>query len=592
MLLPKTPAISLYPFKNEFRNYGFRFFTRDFLAAIAVAFMTIPQSIAYSLLAGLPPTAGLFSAIFGTIFTASLGSSRHLISGPSTGVAILIQTSIADLLYNYFEIAPQAAIREELILHLLGQMVLLIGIIQIAAGFLNVSKLLQFVSRPVMLGYFMGIMFAIIVNQLYYFLGVPSSGPEISQLYRAWRLIVQLPLLNWKTTLVGCVSLALFLLLKKRQRWKMLPDALFMLVLASVGVFLLHFWLQDSITPTLQFFKPTEHPIPQLYLPLIDFRVINQIFPAATAIAFLAILEVYSISRNFAAKSGQQVQVNQDIFGLGCANFLLSLLVGAMPASGSATRTTVNYNAKAKTRLAAILSGLFIALFLAFGWPLVQHIPLASLAALLIATAPVLVDFKEVRFAIRTTREDRWVFLLTFISCLIFSLDIAFFIGIVISIATYLRRSSIPHLVEYAFNTKGRLMAVIPKEDPHRKVRIIGIAGDLYFASADVFQSALYSVAEDPNVKAIVLRLNNVYHVDASMCLAIRNLKEALDSKDCQLVISGLTEEVWSVFHKAGLIKEIGMENLYFTDESNPQFSTWKACLHAQELVHRKGVSL
>jgi SulP family sulfate permease len=119
-------------------------------------------------------------------------------------------------------------------------------------------------------------------------------------------------------------------------------------------------------------------------------------------------------------------------------------------------------------------------------------------------------------------------------------------------------------------------------------VRIIGIGGELYFASAEVFQNALQSIAEDPNVQAIVLRLNNVHHMDASMCLTILRLYETLQSTHRYLVISGLTEEVWHVFHRAGIVKQLGLDNLYFTDETNPQFSTWKACLRAQELIHKR----
>ncbi len=587
MRVPRSPSVSFPPLRREFSGYGLKPFSNDLLAAFAVALMTIPQSIAYSLLAGLPPTAGLYSAIFGTIFTAALGSSRHLISGPSTGVAILIQTSIADILYNYFDTIEGAA-RDDLVLHILGQIVLLSGLIQIGAAFFNVSKLLQFVSRPVILGYFMGIMMAIYINQFYYFFGIPSQGPDVSQVFKAWKFLAHLQLTDWKTLLIGLGTLGLLLLIRKRKSWKILPDALFVLVIASLIVYALSHWLVNApLTPTLETFGLTDHPLPKLTLPLVDFWLINKIFAAAVAIAFLATLEVFSISRHFSARSGQQIQVNQDVLGLGAGNFVLSFLIGSMPASGSATRTSVNFNAKAKTRLAAIFSGFFTAAIVFFGWPLVQHIPLASLAALLIASAPVLVDFKEVKLSMRTTTEDRWVFLLTFVSCLIFSLDIAFFIGIVISIGTYLRRSAIPHLVEYAFNAKGRLMTIGPKEEVHRKVRIIGIAGDLYFGSADVFQSALQSVASDPNVQAIVLRLNNVYHMDASMCLAIQQLHETLALTKRHLVISGLTEEVWHVFHRAGLVKQIGLENLYFTDESNPQFSTWKACLHAQEQIHR-----
>jgi len=576
-------SVSLSPLKQDFCNYRWSFLRDDCYAALAVALLTIPQSIAYSLLAGLPPTAGLFSAIFGTIFTAAFSSSRHLISGPSTGVAILIQTAIADALYYYSNHITGPA-HDALVLHILGQIVLIMGVIQIGAAFFNVNKLLQFVSRTVMLGYFAGIATALLVNQIFYFFGVPQKGHETIVWLKGLHFFRDIFHLDWATLLIGSISLFLLIILRKLKRaW---PDALIVLIAASAINYALTIWLQKPVAPTLQQFPLTAEPLPQISWPLIDFKLINKIFSSAVAIAFLAILEVYSISRNFAARSGQRVQTNQDIFGLGIGNIALSFLVGAMPASGSVTRTTLNYRFNAKTRFAAIFSGILTAAIILFCWPLVQLIPLCALAALLIAAIPALINYKEIRVAIRATREDRWIFFLTFAACLIFTLDIAFFIGIVISIATYLRRSAIPHLVEYAFNSKGRLAIINPKEDVHRKVRIIGIGGDLYFASADVFQESLQQIAEDPNVAAIVLRLNNVYHMDASMCLAIERLHDTLISTNRYLVISGLTEEVWHVFHRAGLVKRIGLDNLYFTDESNPQFSTWKACLRAQELIH------
>lgn len=585
MKLPSAKAISFAPFLEECKEYSYSYFRSDLWAAIAVALMTVPQSIAYSLLAGLPPTAGLFSAIFGTIFAAGLGSSRYLVSGPSTGTAILIQTSIAEVLANYFENVSGPE-KEALTIHILTQMVIIMGLIQIAAACFNVSKLLQFVSRPVILGYFAGITVAIVVTQLFYFTGItPDLGAD-STLLKMWDLVRHLFAFNGPTLLVGFVGLCvLFILRRSLKNW---PDALLMLVITALVASTLNHWLGMGAIQRLSDYQLPSQPIPRLTFPLIDFSILNKIFPAAVAISFLAVLEVFSISRSFAARAGQRVQVNQDVFGLGISNAILSFIVGALPASGSATRTSLSFRLNAKTRLAAIFSGLFTAIIIFFCWPLVGMIPLAALAALLITTVPTLMNFSEIKLCFRATREDAWVFLLTFLSCLIFSLDIAFFIGIVISIGSFLRKSSTPHLVEYAFNPKGRLVIVSPKEEAHRKVRIIGIAGELYFASADVFQEALQAIVQDRSVQAIVLRLNNIYHVDASMCLAISRLYETLQATHRHLVITGLTEEVWRVFHRAGLVKQIGLDNLYFTDESNPQFSTWKGCLRAQDLVHTK----
>lgn len=583
MKLPKQRAISFTPFVEELKGYTLSTFQNDAWAALAIALLTIPQSIAYSLLAGLPPTAGLFSAIFGTIFVAAFGSSRYLISGPSTGTAILIQTSIAEVLATFYEV-PVGPEREALVLHILTQIVILMGVIQIGAAFFNVSKLLQFVSRPVILGYFAGITVAIVVTQLFYFTGISPDKKADSVLLKAWIFVSHIFQVNWPTLLVGFFSL--FTLIFFRKVLKNWPDALFMLVVAGGVTYGLHFWAGEPLIARLGDYTLAGEPIPELTLPLIDFTLLNKVFPAAVAISFLAILEVFSVSRNFAAKSGQQVQVNQDVFGLGVGNAVLAFLYGAMPTSGSATRTILSFRFGSKTRVAAVLSGLFTGGIILLCWPLVQHVPLAALAALVMVTVPGLMNWSEIALCFRATREDAWVFVVTFFSCLIFSLDIAFFIGIVISIATYLRKSSTPHLVEYAFNSKGRLMIVNPKEDVHRKVRIIGIAGELYFGSADAIQNALQIIAEDRKTLAIVLRLNNVYHMDASMCLAILRLYETLHSTDRYLVISGLTEEVWHVFLRSGLVKQIGLDNLYFTDESNPQFSTWKACLRAQDLLH------
>lgn len=585
MKLPTQRAISFAPFFHQVKEYNFSSFRGDLWAALAVALMTIPQSIAYSLLAGLPPTAGIFSAIFGTIFAATFGSSRHLISGPTTGTAILIQTSIAEILNAYYETATGLE-KEAIVLHILTQIVILMGIIQILAAFFNVSKLLQFVSRPVILGYFAGITVAIVVTQLFYFTGISAAKDVDSVILRFWLFISHIFEVKWPALLIGFLSLAVLIFL--RRTGKNLPDALLMLIFGSVAALLLTHFFQDAVVMKLGGVKLPAEPLPELTFPLIDFTLLNKVFPAAVAISFLAILEVFSVSRNFAAKSGQQVSANQDIFGLGVSNAILSFLYGSLPASGSATRTSLSFRMNAKTRFAAILSGIFTAVIIFFCWPLVQHIPLAALAALLLATVTSLVNWKEIKLCFQATHEDAWVFVITFLSCLIFSLDIAFFIGIVISIATYLRKSSTPHLVEYAFNSKGRLVIVSTKDDMHRKMRIIGISGELYFATADVFQSALQSVAEDPKTLAIVLRLNNIYHMDASMCLAILRLYETLQATNRHLIISGLTEEVWHVFHRAGIVKQIGLDNLYFTDESNPQFSTWKACLRAQELIHGK----
>jgi sulfate permease, SulP family len=572
------------PFIGKLKGYPFSSCRQDLGSALVVALLAIPQAIAYSLLAGLPAASGIFCAIFGTIFTASWSSSRYLISGPSTGVSILLQATIADILATYFPLLDPMQ-RPEMALHILLQLVVLIGLMQISFAFLNIGKLLQFVSKAVMLGYFSGVAIAIITSQIGNFLGIAgtgSGGPVFQQLLQLSTRILEINPASVATGISG-----IFLLFFIRKRFPRLPDAILMLSLVALLGFL---WNTVSIGPKVATLQTvgTFSLLPEFSFPVIDLKLMNKILPQALALALLGVLEVFSVSRALSSKSGERVSANQDVFAIGISNLLLSLFSFAMPASGSMSRSLLNYHARAKTFLSALYSGAFVFLLLFALFPLISHIPMAALAALLLLSSRYLVEKEQVKLCFKATKEDALVFLLTLISCIIFTLDVAFFVGIVISIITYLKKAASPHFVEFAFNEAGRLSVINPSDKKHRKVRIIGIGGELFFASVDVLQNALHAIAEDPYVKVIVLRLQGVYHLDASMCLAIMRLHGYLKQTERHLVISGLTQEVWRVLNRSSLAEKIGQENLFLSDEGQPQLSTWKACLRAQELIPKK----
>lgn len=578
----KSEVSFFSPFVNEMRKYRIGNLKEDLIAAFSVALLAVPQSIAYALLAGLPPSAGFFAAIFGAIFAAAFGSSRHMVVGPTTAVAILIQTSIADILFSYYpEISPDQ--KAALTLQILGHIVLVMGVLQIAFGFFNMGKLLQFVSRSVILGYFVGVVIAIIVNQLYPFLGIAAFEEGQPIIFKLFHLFFRLFELHLPTLALGGISLLILFLM--RRFLPRIPDAIVMIVAVSFLAFFMNGQGADWYVKSLKDLGADTFPKLNWYFPTIDLRLLNRVMPAALAITFLGILEVFSVFRTVATKSGQEENSNQQIFAVGIGNAFLAFLMGAMPASGSISRTLLNFRNHAKSRLAAIFSGLMVWLILYLGWSLVGHIPLAALAAILLFVVPGMVDFKQIKFCFSATKADAFVFLLTMSSCLFFSLDVAFFLGIVISIALYLKRAAVPHVVEYAFNTAGRLIVVSKKHYVHRKVRIVGVAGELFFASVDLFQNTFKEVSEDPFVEIIILRLNNVYYMDASMCYALLNLKKRLEKTSRYLLISGITPEVFKVFNKVGLVKDLDRDNLFLTDESSPQFSTWQAYQRAEDLL-------
>ena len=225
--------VSLSVLWRGLKGYGINMFKHDALAAISVALLSVPLSMAYALAAGLPPVVGIFATIFGTIFAAAFGSSRHLIIGPTNTVAILIQAGVSQILYTYYRDVTVAE-QTSLALNIMIQLTLVVGILQFLAGVFKLERLTQFVSKSVIVGYVLGASIAIIIAQLYSFFGISlSDRPQsiylkIKYLFMHWRQM-HLP-----TVLIGISSL-IFLILKKKF-FKRFPSTVFLLGLSSIAV--------------------------------------------------------------------------------------------------------------------------------------------------------------------------------------------------------------------------------------------------------------------------------------------------------------------------------------------------------------------
>jgi SulP family sulfate permease len=312
----------------------------------------------------------------------------------------------------------------------------------------------------------------------------------------------------------------------------------------------------------------------------------NNLLPVAFAIALLSVMEATTASKSIAVRSGQHLSTNQEIFGMGMGNFIGSF-IGAMAVSGSPSRSSLNYENGAKTRLAAIANSVFAALILfAFGF-LIRYIPVATFAALLIASASNIVNFKQLFLCLKATRSDAFVLILTLLSCIFFRLDVAFYIGVAMSITLYLKKAAIPQLVEFKVDDEGVLHTI---EHQHlnepRNIRFIKVEGELFFGAADLFQSALKSIAEDDTTtRVIILQLKNARDIDATACLALQQLHHYLKSSGRHLIGCGLTHQIWEVLSDSGIIDIVGKSNLFIFDEKHPQLSVQKAFIRAHELL-------
>jgi SulP family sulfate permease len=303
------------------------------------------------------------------------------------------------------------------------------------------------------------------------------------------------------------------------------------------------------------------------------------------ALAFLASLENTFMGKMLASRNGERIDVNQEMFALGAANVATAFFSG-MPASGSLSRSSLNWSSGAVTPMAAIFSGLICTIAaLTICW-LVQFVPQASLAVIVIITAFGLIDRRTIRIALKSTKSDAAVLITTFIASLLAPLNFAIFLGVGISIMLFLRKVSTPQLIEYCFNETGQLAEL---EDGNKRsnpqISIIHIEGSLFFGAADLFRDQVQRLCTDPSLQVVILRMKNAHHLDATSVMAMTELIKYLHETGRHLIISGANYDVFRVCRNSGLMEMVGKENFFTTSVGNPNLSTRNALRRAAQLI-------
>lgn len=595
---PLAEEISFFPFKKDLAGYKKSTLLADAYAAMTVAMLTVPQAMACAMLAGLPISCGIFAAIYSSLVASIFGSSRHVVIGTSNAIAILVQAGIAEIIYTYYrDISPDEL--GFLSVQILTTLTLLIGFFQVLGACLKLGRISQFISHSVVVGYIVGTTIAVFINQFFTLLGIPGM-PGVHSLYeRGVYLISNLNQLHIPTAIVGFFSLSLIIALKRTN--KRIPAAFITLVIAGVFIhvanllliflgenfYSLGFHANDALQG-IQLIGDSgilSEIAPQIMFPFFDMRVMNALLPTAFAIALLSVMETSSAAKSIAANSGQRLSSNQEIFGVGLGN-LTSSFISGLPVAGSPLRSAINYQSGAETRVSAILSVLFvISMLLVFNY-FITLIPLAALASLLLTNSLAALNKNQFLLCLKATSSDALVLGVTIFSCIFFSFDIAFYIGVGISITLYLKKAAIPQLVEFEVDEAGELKSVnYSNVQNHRSIRVIKVEGELFFGAADLFQSTLKAIAEDDtHTRVIILQLKNARDIDATACLALCQLHNYLRGSGRYLIACGITEAIWDVLNDSGLIDILGKDNLFAFDGQKPYHYMRRAIKRALEL--------
>ncbi|PWQ92489.1 SulP family inorganic anion transporter [Leucothrix pacifica] len=520
----------------------------DIIAGATVALVLIPQSMAYAQLAGLPPHIGLYASFLVPIIAALFGSSRQLQNGPVAIISLMTAAALASLGLSLEQYIIHAAI-----------LALMVGVFQLVLGFLRLGILVDFLSHPVVIGFTNAAAIVIGSLQIGKLFGISmDSSKSLFETYGEF--LKQVPTdIHFQTLIMGVFSL--FLLIYLRKAFPKLPGILITVLITTLVSWMLGYetmggGVVGEVTPGL----------PAFVFPVAEDLHFQKLIMPAIIIALLSFVEAFSIAKAVASKTRQRISADQEMVGKGLANIVAGVTQG-YAVSGSFSRTAVAFDAGAKTGFAAIVTGVIVGITLLFLTPLLYHLPLATLAAIIIVAVYGMIKFEPFKHAWSVNPHDGVIALIVFITTLVFAphLEYGIFIGVILSITFYLYRTMQPHFAELAKDKEGVFRdAEIFGMQTSETFALFRYDGDLYFANAGYLEKRLLNaVADKPKLRALVLDLEAVDQIDATGEEMLAHMAEGLREAGITFCISRPKHKLVSALQRSGLYEKIGTQNFY-----------------------------
>ena len=537
MLEKAIPAIAWL------KNYDKKNLLPDFMAGLVVAVMLVPQAMAYALLAGLPPVMGLYASTIPIIIYALFGSSRQLAVGPSAIIAILTLSAVSAASgENLSEYATLAVL-----------LALMVGLIQSSLGFLRAGFITNFLSHAVISGFTSAAAIVIALSQLKHILGVKLEHTHSTIGFFA-ELSKHINESNLITAGIGIAGIALLLTFKKLM--PKFPAAILVVIGSSLAVYFL-----QLNTMGVKIVADVPQGLPHFVLPIINLNSVKALLPAAFTIAFISFMESIAVASTFAAKDKYKLDANKELIGLGLAN-IFGAFFQAFPVAGGFGRSAVNYQAGAKTQLAALITAVLIIATLLFMTPLFYYLPNSALAAIVVVAVIGLIDFHELKHLWKLRRADAYSLLVAFFATLFIGVEQGIIIGVVFSLLTFIWRSAYPHTAELGLLESKNVFRNVnryPEVKTHPDIFISRIDASLYFANMAFIEKCLNDViAERPEIKHIILDFSAVNDIDAVALCSLEDRINDYAHNSITVYIAGMKGPVRDMVKKAGWLDKYG----------------------------------
>ncbi len=538
----------------------------DLIAGLTVALVLIPQSMAYATLAGLPEVYGLYIS-FVPVFVAALwGSSRQLGTGPVAVVSTMTATMLTPVVIPM--LGTDYTQEEFLALYIPTAMflTLIIGLFQFALGVFRLGAIVNFLSHPVIVGFTNAAALFIGLTQVSKIFGIemPGGASDHFLTVRIFGVIENLGNTHLETLLMGVASFAIMIGLKRYL--PRIPAVLVAVVATTAVSYFIGFEKMGGKVVGV-----IPEGLPGFVMPAFSLEAFSHLFIGAIIIAMVGFMEAISIAKAMAAQSKDRVNPNQELIGQGMANIFGSFFQ-AYPASGSFSRSAVNFNAGAKTGFSSVVTAIIVLITLLFLTPLLYHLPKATLAVVVIMAVFGLINFKAVKHIWVANKHDGVAAMVTFVATIGFApkLDHGILIGAVLAITLYLYRTMRPRVAVLGRFKDGTLRDIEINKDLPTDENIIAVRfdGSLYFANVSYFEDTmLKAVATYPNAKYMLVVGDAINQIDASGEEVLHHLVERLHGNNITVVFSGLKRQILLVLKATELFDIIGEQNIFSNED-------------------------
>lgn len=548
---------------NTIKHYSIDKARADLIAALTVTIMLIPQSLAYAMLAGLPPEIGLYSSILPLVFYALLGSSASLAVGPVAVISLMTATTIADVSQHTDFTAIEIAIH----------LALLSGALLILSGWLRFGFLVNFISHSVTEGFILASVILIIASQLKHLLGLDVSGSGLAEtLTELFSHITSahIPTLLFSICAIACLCAGPKILSRYLQSLgisqqrvqflvKLIPSSL---VIISLG--LMH--IPYFTTSNIQTIGYIPSALPELGIFSFQPELMHELFLPALLISLIGYIESISVATKFASKTRSRVNANAELTALGAAN-ISSAFSGGMPVTGGFSRSVVNFSAGAKTTLSGVFAALFLTVLASGVVSYLQLLPKAMLAATIVVAVIGLFDISKVISTWRFSTQDFLLLAITFLLTLLAGVEAGVSTGVVVSILMHLYHTSKPHIAIIGQVAGTEHFRNVCRHDVKTIPEILGLRVDerLYFANAAYLKNYILTlVTQSDQIEHCILQCSSVSDLDSSALESLDELFHQLQEMGISLHLTEVKGPVMDKLKNSDFYQQI-KNNIHLT---------------------------